>query len=29
VRIRDRGTEHKACSIQLNFKLIATPSASS
>jgi hypothetical protein len=28
VRIRDRGTEHKACSIQLNFKLIATPSAS-
>jgi len=28
VRIRDRGTEHKACSIQLNYKLIATPSAS-
>jgi hypothetical protein len=29
VRIRDRGTEHKACSIQLNFKLIATPRAAS
>jgi len=28
VRIRDRATEHKACSIQLTFKLIATPSAS-
>jgi hypothetical protein len=28
VRIRDRSTDHKACSIQLNFKLIATPRAS-
>jgi len=28
VRIRDRATEHKACSVQLNFKLIATPPAS-
>lgn|SRR5579863_2917967 len=29
VRIRDRAADHKACSIQLSFKLIATPPASS